>query len=106
VGDYDPKAVAHVLCDQCGRTAPPDAEHLIAKRLRRAYVEGVKDGIRRFAWQQDGTAFVGCGAKTLSQALADAEGDAVCRNCGNSGVGFDGLPCACRAAAGGPSGGR
>lgn len=79
MGDYDPKAVAHVLCDQWGRTAPPvppDAEHLIAKLLRRAYVEGVKDGIRRFAWWRDGEAVVGCGVKTLAQALADAEGDA------------------------------
>jgi hypothetical protein len=42
--------------------------------LQEAYVAGLCDGIRAYAWWKDGTAYVGTTGKTLREALADAEG--------------------------------
>lgn len=42
--------------------------------LQEAYVVGLCDGIRAYAWWKDGTAYVGTTGKTLREALTDAEG--------------------------------
>jgi len=38
-----------------------------------AFYEGMKAGIRRFAWWRDGKEFVGCGLLTLKEALEEIE---------------------------------
>lgn len=40
--------------------------------LQEAYVAGLEDGIRAYAWMKDGTAYVGTTGKTLAAALEDA----------------------------------
>lgn len=37
--------------------------------LQEAFVAGMKEGFRCFAWWKDGVEYVGCGAYTLEQAL-------------------------------------
>lgn len=57
-----PEEIAKALCRQWKKslnTVPPDAEHLIAKLLRRAYTDGVKHGVGMFAWERDGEMRVG-----------------------------------------------
>ena len=38
-----------------------------------AYKEGVKSGIRRFAWWRDGVEYVGTSGTTLKKAIEDIE---------------------------------
>jgi hypothetical protein len=42
--------------------------------IKEAYVQGLKDGVWRFAWMnKDGTYFVGTCGKTYKQAIAEIE---------------------------------
>jgi predicted transcriptional regulator len=41
--------------------------------LQEAYVVGLCDGIRAYAWMKDGTYYVGTTGRTLAQALEDAQ---------------------------------
>ena len=40
--------------------------------LQEAYVLGLEDGIRAYAWMKDGVSYVGTTGRTLGQALANA----------------------------------
>jgi len=37
------------------------------------YWDGYKTGIRLYAWWKDGVQYVGCGARTLKEALSDID---------------------------------
>jgi predicted transcriptional regulator len=37
-----------------------------------AYVKGLEDGIRAYAWMKDGVTYVGTTGRTLAQALENA----------------------------------
>lgn len=36
-----------------------------------SYYNGVRDGIRKYAWWKDGVQYVGCGVYTLQDALTE-----------------------------------
>jgi hypothetical protein len=38
-----------------------------------AYIEGIKEGLRQYAWWKDGVQYVGTCGKTLKQAIEEAE---------------------------------
>ena len=38
---------------------------------RKSYLAGVREALELYAWWKDGTQYVGCGVKTLKQALED-----------------------------------
>lgn len=40
--------------------------------LQEAYVLGLEDGIRAYAWMKDGESYVGTTGRTLGQALENA----------------------------------
>jgi len=52
-------------------------KHQIMVQLKEAqhdgYRQGLKDGVRRFAWWKDGTQWCGSGNKTLEEAEAEIE---------------------------------
>ena len=52
-----------------------DTDKEIPEDMRRAYCEGMREGVRRFAWWKDGTQYVGFCGTTLDKALQgiDAE---------------------------------
>ena len=79
---------SHVTCDSSGclfkGTEPPmmllpnivpEYELLIKGDVSKAYdcgaIDGMKDGIRRFAWWKDGVQYVGTTGKTLADALSE-----------------------------------
>ena len=41
----------------------------------KAYYEGLKEGIWRFAWMKDGVYYVGTTGKTLKEALAEVDAE-------------------------------
>ena len=63
--------LARSLC--ANPPAPADAERLVAKLLRRVHADGVKDGIRRYAWWGDGLQWAGTCGRTLAEALAEVD---------------------------------
>ena len=38
---------------------------------RKSYFAGAREALELYAWWKDGTQYVGCGVKTLRQALED-----------------------------------
>jgi hypothetical protein len=52
----------------CGHDLSSDALERIVKLAHR---EGMKDGVRRFAWWKDGTQYVGTCGTTLQKALLE-----------------------------------
>ena len=46
---------------------------LVEQDYESAYLLGLKDGIRRFAWWKNGTEFVGSCGMTLKQALEEVD---------------------------------
>jgi len=40
--------------------------------LQEAYVRGLEDGIRAYAWMKDGVSYVGTTGRTLAEALENA----------------------------------
>lgn len=49
----------------------PAQEQYLQLAQSRAYYEGLRDGVHRFAWWRDGVEYVGTTGSTLQQALAD-----------------------------------
>jgi len=43
----------------------------IKKDTVRAFYQGLKHGVERYAWWKDGVQYVGCGVYTLKEALQD-----------------------------------
>jgi len=37
------------------------------------YIDGIKEGVSRYAWMKDGTTFVGTCGRTLKEAYEDIE---------------------------------
>lgn len=86
MNETTPAEIARALRRQWERNAgpvPPDAEHLMTKLLKRALVDGIKQGVAMYAWWKDGEQYVGTCGKTLRQALADIDADS--QECGGDG---------------------
>lgn len=49
----------------------PAQEQYLQLAQSRAYYEGLRDGVHRFAWWRDGVQYVGTTGSTLQQALDD-----------------------------------
>jgi hypothetical protein len=45
-------------------------DRVITEEVSAAYHEGLRVGVRRYAWWQDGVQYVGTGGRTLDQAIA------------------------------------
>lgn len=45
-------------------------ERVVDEAVNAAYYEGLRTGVRRYAWWKNGTQYVGSGLYTLAQALA------------------------------------
>ena len=41
----------------------------------KAYYDGVKEGVWKFAWMKDGTYYVGTTGKTLKEAITDVDNE-------------------------------
>lgn len=53
------------------------AEAVVKEQLKQAYIDGLKDGVIRFAWWGDGMAYVGSCGMTLKKALEEIDKEAL-----------------------------
>ncbi len=51
----------------------PEQDQYLQLAQTRAYYQGLREGVERFAWWRDGTQYVGTTGRTLKQALADID---------------------------------
>jgi glycerol-3-phosphate dehydrogenase len=56
-------------------TFSPEQDQYLQIAQRKAYFQGLKDGITRFAWWKDGTQYVGTTGKTLTEALDEIDAE-------------------------------
>ena len=64
--------------DECAKAISAVVEgfrSLDEKALRYEFERGQRDGLKRFAWWQDGTQYVGSGVYTLERALSECVGE-------------------------------
>lgn len=54
-------------------TLSPEQEQYMQMQMSRAYCNGIREGIVRYAHWRDGTQYVGTTGRTLDQALADID---------------------------------
>jgi len=52
---------------------PGARQRVVGAELRKAYLEGMRQGLRSYAYWKDGVQHVGCGNKTLKQALDELD---------------------------------
>ena len=50
-------------------TFTPEQDQYLQLAQTRAYYEGLREGVEKFAWWRDGTQYVGTTGRTLSEAL-------------------------------------
>jgi hypothetical protein len=50
-------------------TFTPEQDQYLQLAQTRAYHEGLRDGVERFAWWRDGVQYVGTTGRTLKEAL-------------------------------------
>ncbi len=51
----------------------PEQDQYLQLAQTRAYYQGLREGVERFAWWRNGTQYVGTTGRTLKQALADID---------------------------------
>ena len=58
-----------------------DIERQARKRflIKYSYIEGIKEGITRYAWWKDGEQYVGTTGKTLKEALKELDQEFECK---------------------------
>ena len=56
-------------------TFTPEQEQFMQLSQTRAYYQGLREGVERYAHWRDGTQYVGTTGRTLKQALADIDED-------------------------------
>ena len=54
-------------------TFTPEQDQNLQLQQTRAYYQGMRDGVERFAWWRDGIQYVGTTGRTLKEAIADID---------------------------------
>ena len=54
-------------------TFTPEQDQYLQLQQTRAYYQGMRDGVERFAWWRDGIQYVGTTGRTLKEAIADID---------------------------------